>query len=65
MMNGFIKISAYESAVIYGGRSESVARAVEIVSQYIGVFAKLIYLTAKRGPQAIAGQMASGYYPKF
>ncbi|MBR5857071.1 MAG: hypothetical protein IKY70_07345 [Bacteroidales bacterium] len=65
MMNGFVGIGMAECSAVYGGRSESVARIVEIVAQCVGTLAKLIYLTTKRGPQAITDQMAGGYYPKF
>ena len=61
MMNGFIEIGPAECMAIYGGRNEGVASIVEFVAQCIGAFAKLMYLTAKRGPQAITEQMAGGY----
>lgn len=65
MMNGFVEISLSECCTVYGGRNENVAKVVEFVAQCIGAFAKLLYLTSKRGPQAITEQMAGGYYPKF
>lgn len=65
MMNALIEISANESSRIFGGRSEEIANVVEFAAQCIGALAKIIYLTAKRGPRAITEQMASGYYPKF
>jgi|GEM_PF-2297400 len=65
VMNGLVEISAAESTLIYGGRDEEVAKVVEFVAQCVGALAKILYLTAKRGPRAITEQMASGYYPKF
>lgn len=65
MMGGLVELTVEESVTVYGGRNESVARVVEFVAQCIGAFAKMMYLTAKRGPKAIADQMSAGYYPKF
>ena len=65
MIKGFIEADRAECMAVYGGKNEGIAHIVEFVAQCVGAFAKLIYLTAKRGPQAITEQMAGGYYPKF
>lgn len=64
-MARLVEISAVECRYICGGRNESVAKVVEFVAQCLGAFAKMLYLTAKRGPRAISEQMSSGYFPKF